>query len=254
MASLRQNRFKRNLLAGEFQLGLWCTIADSLVAELCARLGFDWMMFDTEHSALDPLSLVPLLQAVAPYPVSPIVRPGSLNPPEIKKLLDLGAQNILVPMIQNEDEAAAAVASVEYPPAGIRGVSGLTRATGFGDINGYHAAARHEIALLVQVETVEALERIDAISAVPGVDGVFVGPADLAASMGYVGEPSHPEVRAVVLSAVRRIVSTGKAAGFLSADQAFAEEVRCAGATFISRDIDAAALKRGLQQRLSANC
>lgn len=250
MAQLRKNAFKAGLRAGRLQRGLWCTINDGLVAEMCAGLGYDWMLFDTEHSPLDAISVLPLLQAVAAYPVSPLVRPGSLNPPEIKKLLDLGAQNILVPMIQDADEAAAAVAAVEYPPAGIRGVSGLTRATAFAAIPGYHKAAREEIALLVQVETLGALEQIEAIAAVPGVDGIFVGPADLAAALGHAGEPSHPEVVEAALDAVKRIVAAGKPAGFLSLDESVVDRVTEAGATFVSRDIDMAALKRGLTSRL----
>lgn len=250
MAGLRKNAFKAGLKAGQLQRGLWCTINDTLVAEMCAGLGFDWMLFDTEHSALDPITVLPLLQAVAAYPVTPIVRPGSLNAPEIKKLLDLGAQTILVPMINNAEEAAAAVAAVEYPPAGIRGVSGLTRATAFGDIAGYHKAAREEIALLVQVETLEAVDQIEAIAAVPGVDGIFVGPADLAAALGHAGEPSHPDVKQAALDAIKRIVATGKPAGFLSADEAFAQSVANEGALFVSRDIDMAALKRGLKFRV----
>lgn len=250
MAGLRKNPFKAGLEAGRLQRGLWSTINDTLVAEMCASMGFDWMLFDTEHSALDPLTVLPLLQAVAPYPVAPIVRPGSLNAAEIKKLLDLGAQNILVPMVQNAQEAAAAVAAVEYAPAGIRGVSGLTRATGFGSVAGYHKAARTEIALLVQVETLEALDQIEAIAATPGVDGIFVGPADLAAALGHAGEPSHPKVIEAALQAIARIAAAGKPAGFLSADRDFARRVTEAGALFVAEDIDMAALKRGLASRL----
>ena len=250
MTAPRRNRFKAALQSGQLQHGLWCTIHDSLVAEMCAGLGFDWMLFDTEHSPLDPISVLPLLQAVAPYPVSPLVRPGSLNVPEIKKLLDLGAQTILVPMVNSAEEAALAVAAVEYPPAGIRGVSGMTRATGFGDIAGYHKAARDEIAILVQVETLAAVDAIEAIAAVPGVDGIFVGPADLAAAMGRAGEPNHPEVQRGVIDAVRRIVAAGKPAGFLSPNKAYADAVTEAGATFVARDIDMVALKRALRARM----
>jgi 4-hydroxy-2-oxoheptanedioate aldolase len=250
MTEIRKNSFKAGLKSGQLQRGLWCTINDTLVAEMCARLGYDWLLFDTEHSALDPLAVLPLLQAVAPYPGNAIVRPGALVPAEIKKLLDLGAQNILVPMINSSEEAALAVACVEYPPAGIRGVSGMTRATGFGDIAGYHKAARDEIALLVQVETLEAVDQIEAIAATPGVDGIFVGPADLAAALGHVGQPSHPEVKKVTLEAIKRITATGCPAGFLSADMEFADAVTQAGALFVARDIDMTALKRGLMSRL----
>ncbi|MBO6776757.1 MAG: 4-hydroxy-2-oxo-heptane-1,7-dioate aldolase [Marinibacterium sp.] len=249
MADLRKNRFKALLQKGQVQRGLWCTINDSQVAEMCARLGFDWLLLDTEHSALDPLAVLPLLQAVAPYDACPIVRPGCLNVAEIKKLLDLGAQNILVPMVNSAEEAALAVASVEYPPAGIRGVSGMTRATGFGDIAGYHKDARDEIAVLVQVETLQAVNEIEAIAAVPGVDGIFVGPTDLAAALGYAGESSHPAVKNAVISAIGRIVAAGQPAGFLSVDESFADAAVEAGATFVSRDVDMSALKRGLMSR-----
>lgn len=250
MTDLIRNAFKAGLSEGRVQRGLWATVNDTLVAELCAAQGFDWMLFDTEHSALDPLTVLPLLQAVAPYPVSPIVRPGANNPTEIKKLLDLGAQSILVPMVNSAKEAQTAVAAVTYPPEGIRGVSGLTRATGFASIPGYHKTARREIALIVQIETRQALDALEEICAVPGVDAVFVGPADLAAALGYPGEASHPEVKAVTLDAVARIVKAGKPAGFLSLDPEFCDAVAEAGATFIARDVDMAALKRGLNDRL----
>lgn len=250
MTGLKPNVFKTGLKAGRLQRGLWATVNDTLVAEMCASLGYDWMLFDTEHSALDPLTVLPLLQAVAPYPVSPIVRPGSNDPVEIKKLLDLGAQTILVPMVNSADEARAAVAAVTYPPQGIRGVSGLTRATGFASIPGYHKRARQEIALIVQVETLQSMDSIEEIAAVEGVDAIFVGPADLAAALGFPGEASHPEVKTAVLSAIARIIAAGKPAGFLSVDENFADAVEAAGATFVARDVDMAALKRGLLSRL----
>lgn len=250
MSPLITNSFKAGLKEGRLQSGLWCTISDPLVAEMCASLGFDWMLIDTEHSAMDPISVLPMLQAVAPYPTSPIVRPGSLNAAEIKKLLDLGAQNLLIPMVQNADEAAAAVAAVEYPPKGIRGVSGMTRANRFANIAGYHKQARDEIAVIVQVETLEAVDEIEAIANVPGVDGIFVGPADLAAALGHVGEPTHPEVQDAVEDAIRRIVAAGMPAGFLSPDLGFADRITRAGATFVSRDVDMGALKRALTERL----
>lgn len=249
MAQLPQNTFKAALKAGILQRGLWSTINDTLVAELSAAQGFDWMLFDTEHSALDPITVLPLLQAVAPYPVTPIVRPGSLNAAEIKKLLDLGAQTILVPMVNNAKEAADAVRAVTYPPAGIRGVSGLTRATNFAAIPGYHKIAREEICLLIQVETLEAIDNIEAMAAVEGIDGIFVGPADLAAAMGHAGEPNNPEVKEACRNAIKRIVASGQPAGILTLDEEFAEEAIQLGATFVSNDVDMAALKRGLLAR-----
>ncbi len=250
MRDMPKNTLKTALKAGQFQRGLWCTINDSMVAEMCASLGFDWMLFDTEHSPIDPLAVVPLLQAAAPFATSTVVRPGSLNPVEMKKLLDMGAQTLLVPMINSAEEARLAVASVEYPPHGIRGVSGMNRAAGFGEIAGYHKNARDEIAILLQVETLQAVANIEEIAAVPGVDGIFVGPADLAAAMGFPGEPNHPEVRKAVVDAIKRIVATGIPAGFLSPDPSYVKEVIEAGALFVAVDMDISALKRALKERL----
>lgn len=246
MSELPVNRFKSALRDRKLQHGVWCTMSDSLAAEMMADCGFDWMMFDTEHSPLDPIGVLPLLQAVAPYPVTPIVRPGSLNPAEIKKLLDLGAQTILVPYVQNAEEAALAAASVDYPPSGIRGVSGSTRASRFGKIAGYHRKAREEICLIVQVETQEALDQIEAIAAVPGIDAIFVGPADLAASLGHPGEPSHPDIREAVIDAIRRIRAAGKPPGILTLDPKLYEDAIEAGALFVSRNLDLTALRKGL--------
>lgn len=246
MVDLPKNHFKAALRAGQVVHGVWCQIQDTAVAELIAAAGFDWMLFDTEHSPLTPASILPLLQAVAAWPVSALVRPASLNVAEIKKILDLGAQTLLIPMIQNADEAALAVAAVTYPPQGIRGVAGATRASGFGRIAGYHARARSELCLLVQVETVEAVAQIEAIAAVPGIDGIFVGPADLAASMGFPGEPGRPEVRAAVVDAIRRIRAAGQPPGILTPDPVLFDAACAAGAQFVARDIDLLALRKGL--------
>lgn len=246
---LRVNAFKSAIARGEQQIGLWCSIADPTIAEMLAGCGYDWMLFDTEHAAIDALTVLPLLQAVAPYKVSPIVRPGSLNPAEIKKLLDCGVQTILVPLVQSAEEARLAAASVAYPPDGIRGVAGVTRASGFGAISGYARRAREEICLLVQIETRAGLDALDDICAVPGVDGVFIGPSDLAASLGHVGEPAHPEVKAAVLDAVRRVRAAGKPAGFLSADQTYLREVVEAGSVFTGVDIDVVMLRRAAAAR-----
>lgn len=247
---LRRNTFKQALQAGEQQIGLWCSIADTTIAEMLADCGYDWILFDIEHAALDPLTVLPMLQAVAPYDVTPVVRPSSLNPAEIKKLLDCGAQTLLIPYVQNAKEAELAAAAVAYPPEGMRGVAGLTRATGYGTIPGYAQKAREEICLLVQVETREALEDLDAICAVPGVDGVFIGPADLSASLGYLGDPGHPDVRAIIKDAVKRIRAAGKPAGFLALDQDYIREIADAGSLFNAVDVDIALLRAGAVARL----
>lgn len=244
-----RNTFKAALREGRQQIGLWCSIPDPGVAELLAGCGYDWMMFDTEHAPLDAVGVMPLLQAVAPYPVHPIVRPGSLNPAEIKKILDNGAQTILVPYVQSVDEAQLAAASVAYPPEGIRGVAGVTRASRFGAIADYHRRARDEICLIVQIETREALDVIEDIAAVPGVDAVFIGPSDLAASLGYPGQASHPDVKAAVLDAIARVKAAGLPAGILTIDDALLGAAVAAGSLFTAVDVDAAILRRGAMEK-----
>lgn len=245
---LPKNHFKAGLAAGRQQFGIWCTIPGSGHAELLAGCGFDWMMFDTEHSVMDLATVQAMLQAAAPYPTQTLVRPGSLDLVEIKRLLDIGAQTILIPYVQSAEEAARAVSAVRYPPEGVRGVAGITRASRFGAIPNYGARANAEICLLVQVETAAALPQIEAICAVEGVDGVFIGPADLAASMGYPGNPGHPEVKAAVLDAVRRIRAAGKPAGILTLDPGFLAEAVAAGILFAAVDVDAAILLRGARE------
>jgi 4-hydroxy-2-oxoheptanedioate aldolase len=244
---LPENRFKRALRDGRQQIGLWCSLPGSYAAEAVAGSGYDWLLFDTEHSPGDPLTVLPQLQAVAPYSVSAVVRPAANDTVLIKRFLDLGAQTLLIPYVQDADEARAAVAATRYPPAGVRGVSGLTRATRFGRVPGYAKRAAEEICLLVQVETREALDRLEEICAVEGVDGVFVGPADLAASLGHVGEPGHPEVVAAVEDAVRRILAAGKPAGILTPDTAFAKSCIAIGTTFTAVAIDVGVLARGTE-------
>jgi 4-hydroxy-2-oxoheptanedioate aldolase len=249
LMDLPRNAFKAALKEGRRQIGLWVTIPDGGTVELLAGCGYDWLLIDTEHSPLDAVGVMPLLQAAAPYPVSAIVRPGWNDPVEIKKLLDIGAQSLLIPYVQTAEEAAAAVAAVRYPPRGIRGVAGTTRATRYGAVKDYAARAHEETCLLVQVETAEALARIEEIAAVEGVDGIFIGPADLAASMGHAGNPGHPEVRAAVLDAVARIGAAGLPAGILSLDAGLLQAAAEAGAHFIAVDVDMALLRRGAMAR-----
>ncbi|WP_370253525.1 HpcH/HpaI aldolase/citrate lyase family protein [Nioella sp.] len=241
---LPRNAFKAALKDGRKQIGMWVSIPDSGVAELLAGCGYDWLLIDTEHSAMGAVETLPLMQAVAPYPVSAVVRPGWNDPVEIKKLLDSGAQSLLIPYVQNAEEAAAAVAATRYPPLGIRGMAGTTRATRYGAVADYATRAHEEICVLVQVETAEALGNIEAITAVEGVDGIFIGPADLAASMGYPGQGSHPEVKAAVIDAVKRITAAGLPAGFLSLDPAMLDAVNEAGGQFIAVDVDMVVLRR----------
>jgi 4-hydroxy-2-oxoheptanedioate aldolase len=245
--NLPENHFKRAIREGRQQIGLWCSLPGSYAAEAVAGSGYDWLLFDTEHSPGDPLTVLAQLQAVAPYDVSAVVRPASNDTVLIKRFLDLGAQTLLIPYVQNAQEARAAVAAMRYPPDGIRGVSGLTRATRFGRIPGYGKRAAEELCLLVQVETREALDQLEAIAAVEGVDGVFIGPADLAASLGHVGDPGHPDVVAAVEDAVRRLRAAGKPAGILTPDTGFAKRCIEIGTIFTAVAIDAGILARGTE-------
>lgn len=244
---LPPNMFKRALSEGRRQLGLWCSLPGAYAAEAVAGSGFDWLLFDTEHSPGDPLTVLAQLQAVAPYPVSAVVRPASNDAVLIKRFLDFGAQTLLIPYVQNAEEAKAAVAAMRYPPAGIRGVSGVTRATRFGRVANYGKRAEEELCLLVQIETQDALDNLEAIASVDGVDGVFIGPADLAASLGHVGEPGHPTVIALIEKAVGRIRACGKPAGILTPDTAFAARCIELGTLFTAVGVDAAMLVKATE-------
>ncbi len=249
---LPKNRFKAALAAGEQQIGLWNSITGPVVVEVLASAGFDWVVIDTEHALTDVPEVMPMLQAMAPHAVSAVVRPASNDPVLIKRLLDFGAQTLIVPYIQNAAEAEAAVRAVRYPPNGIRGVAGLTRAGGYGLIEGYTARAETEICLLLQVETIEALGEIEAIAAIDGVHGLFIGPSDLAASMGHPGKPSHPDVVAAIEDAIRRIVAAGKPAGILTLDPVFARRCIEVGTTFTAVGMDISVLAKGVRALAAA--
>ena len=235
---LPKNHFKARLRAGQQQIGLWNSITGPMVSEALAGTGFDWLVIDTEHSPTDVPDTLAMMQAMAPYPVSPVVRPASNDAVLIKRLLDLGAQTLMVPYVQNAAEAQAAVAAMRYPPRGIRGVAGMTRAGRFGAVENYTARAEQELCLIVQVETAEALGQIEGIAAVDGVDALFIGPSDLAASMGHPGATDHPAVVAAIEDAITRIVAAGKPAGILTLDAGFARRCMAWGTTFTAVGMD----------------
>ena len=232
------NRFKQALKDGQQQIGLWNSIPGPLVAEALAGCGFDWVVIDTEHAPTDVPDVLGMLQAMAPYPVSAVVRPAANDPVLIKRLLDFGAQTLILPYIQSAEEAQAAVAAMRYAPRGMRGVAGLTRASRFGAVPDYTRRADAEICLILQVETALALSRIEEIAATDGVDGLFIGPADLAASMGHPGALDHPAVKAAIEDAIRRITATGKPAGILTSDAAFARACMGWGTRFTAVGMD----------------
>lgn len=249
---LPQNRFKKALREGRQQIGLWNSLPGPLASELLATCGFDWVVIDTEHAVTDIPDTLAMMQAMAPYRTHAVVRPAANDPVLIKRLLDLGAQTLIIPYVQNAEEARAAVAAIRYAPRGIRGVAGMTRATLFGQVAGYAARAEEELCLILQVETADALDRIPEIAAVDGVDGLFIGPADLAASMGHAGNSGHPEVVDAIERAIRAIRAAGKPAGILTLDPEFARRCIDWGTGFTAVGMDIALLAqaaRGLAAR-----
>ena len=244
---LPQNAFKRALKAGKAQIGLWSSLSSNYTVEVIAGAGFDWLLLDTEHSPNDLENLLTQLQAAAPYPTHPVVRVPWNDMVVIKRVLDVGAQSLLVPYVSTPEEALAAVSYVRYPPAGIRGVAGTTRASRFGRVTDYARRAHDEICLLVQVETQHALDNLEAICAVDGVDGVFIGPADLHASLGHTGEIANPKVKPLIDDAIRRIVKAGRAPGILTPNEADARHWLGCGALFVAVGADIGILARGAE-------
>nr|WP_315244851.1 4-hydroxy-2-oxoheptanedioate aldolase [uncultured Albidiferax sp.] len=239
------NLFKQALARGEVQIGLWQALADPYAAELCAGSGFDWLLLDGEHAPNDLRSLLGALQSVAPYPSHPVVRVPHGDAALIKQVLDIGATTLLVPMVESAEQATALVRAMRYPPQGMRGVgSAIARSARWSRYPNYLHEANDRVCLLVQVESLAAMQQIDAIAAVDGVDGVFIGPADLSASMGYLGQPTHPVVRAAIDHAIGRILHAGKAPGILCADEALARHYLALGARFVAVGVDTSLLVR----------
>jgi len=244
---LPKNAFKRALQEGANQIGLWSSLSSNYTVEVIAGAGYDWILLDQEHSPNDLESLLAQLQAAAPYPAAAVVRVPWNDPVHIKRVLDIGAQSLLIPYVCSAAEAIAAVAATRYPPEGVRGVAGTTRATRFGRVKDYAKRAHEELCVLVQVETKAALDQLEAICAVDGVDGVFIGPADLHASMGHAGETSNPAILPLIEEAMRRIRKAGKAAGYLSPVEADARRMIAAGSNFCAVGADVGLLARGAE-------
>lgn len=249
---LPRNRFKQGLESGTTQYGLWLGIPDNTVAEIAAGAGSDWLLIDHEHGPFDVRSVMSHLQAVAPYDVAPIVRPVSGDPALLKKFLDIGAQSLLVPMVDTAEQAKELVAAVSYPPLGNRGLgTSMARAARWNNVPGYAAKANAEVCLIVQAETVTAMENLDAILAVDGVDGVFIGPSDLSASMGHLGNAGHPDVVAAVTNGLKKIRASGKHAGLLCLDPSLTAGYEAAGANFIGIGVDTMILSQGFRQSIA---
>ena len=220
---LQRNAFKHALAAGKLQIGLWSSLCSNIAAEIIADSGFDWILLDSEHSPNEIPGLLSQLQAIGRGGSTPILRPAWNDAVLAKRCLDIGAQTLLFPYVQNVEEAKRAVASTRYPPEGIRGVAVAARASRYGRTPGYLTKANGEMCVLVQVETRSALDQLEAIAQVDGVDGVFIGPSDLSASLGHLGNPQHAESQAAMKDAVTRLKAIGKPAGILSGNE---EEIR----------------------------
>jgi 4-hydroxy-2-oxoheptanedioate aldolase len=244
ITDLPQNRFKRAIASGRQQIGLWVSLASPYSAEIVAGSGFDWMVIDTEHSPNEVDTTLAQLQVSAAYPVMPVVRPAWNDTVLIKRHLDIGAQTLLVPYVSTAAEAAKAVGAARYPTRGVRGVAGVTRAARFGRVKDYARRAEEELCMLVQVETREGLDNLEAIARTDGVDGVFIGPADLAAALGHLGDAQHAEVQSAIKDAIARIRACGKPAGILATDEASTRRYIEWGTVFTAVGLDIMVLAR----------
>lgn len=229
--------------------GMWICSGSTLIAEICAGAGLDWVLIDMEHCPNDLQSVLAQLQTVAAYPVAPVVRVPSNDPVIIKQVLDAGAQTLLVPMVSSADEARAAVSAVRYPPDGVRGVgSALARSARWNRVDGYLANADRHVSVIVQIETAAGVAAADDIAAVDGVDGVFVGPSDLSASMGLIGQQTHPDVVDAVHKTFDAVRAAGKPVGVNAFNPDTARAYMDAGACFILVGADVALLARGSEK------
>jgi 4-hydroxy-2-oxoheptanedioate aldolase len=246
------NHFKRALRERQ-QIGMFSTLGSSALMELFAGCGFDWILIDTEHSPNELPNVIAQLQALVGTGVAPIVRPAWNDMVQIKRILDAGAQTLLIPSVRNAEEAALAVSYTRYPPEGVRGVSGSSRAARYGLNTQYLRSATEEICLIVQIETSEGLDNLEAIANVEGVDAVFIGPADLAAAMGHLGDAQHPEVQGAVDDAFRRLRKLQKPAGYLTLNEAEAQKRIAEGIEMVGIATDTSIITRsalGLTSRI----
>ena len=248
---LPANSFKRALAVGKPQIGLWSSLSNSYCVEVIAGSGYDWILIDTEHSPADLENVLGQLQAAAPYPTEAVVRVPWNDMVTIKRTLDIGATSLLIPYIQTEEEARNAVAYTRYPPHGVRGVAGTSRATRFGRVKGYAKSAHQELCVLLQIETELGLTNLEAIANVEGVDGVFIGPGDLHASLGYTGETNNPKIVPIIDEALRRIRKCGKAPGILTGVEADAKHWLEVGALFVAVGADVSILARESEKLLA---
>jgi 2-dehydro-3-deoxyglucarate aldolase len=241
------NSFKRQLLAGQRLVGCWCSLASPISTEVLGVAGFDWLLLDAEHAPNDAITLVPQLMALKDSRSAPVVRPSCNSTVEIKRLLDAGFYNFLIPMVQSAEDAASAVAATRYPPEGVRGVSVAQRSNRYGTVANYFQEINQHICVMVQIESPQGVAAADQIAATAGVDGVFVGPSDLAATYGHLGNASHPEVQAAIARILQACQLAGKPSGILAPVEADARRYMDMGATFVAVGSDLGALRNATQ-------
>lgn len=227
------NSFKRDLLAGKRLIGCWASLSSAISTEVLGLAGFDWLLLDGEHSPNDVISFIPQLMALKDSVSAPIVRPASNNVVEIKRLLDAGFYNFLVPFIETTEQASAAVAATRYPPQGVRGVSVSQRNNRYGTLPDYFKGINEQICVMVQIESRLGVAEASNIAAVPGVDCVFVGPSDLAAAYGHLGNPGHPEVQGAIAEVFAAAQAAGKPLGILAPAESDARRYLAMGASFV---------------------
>lgn len=228
------NSFRRSLQEGKRLIGCWCSLANPITTEILGLAGFDWLLLDAEHSPNDVLSLIPQLMALRDSPSAPVVRPPANEPVIIKRLLDAGFHNFLIPFVESAQAARDAVAATRYPPQGLRGVAMVQRNNRYGTVPDYFRIANDNMTVLVQIESLAGVAAAAQIAAVDGVDGVFVGPSDLAASLGHIGNPNHPEVQAAMAQVFAAVKAQGKPIGILTPVEADARRYLEQGATFVA--------------------
>jgi len=232
------NRFRSAILARQRLIGCWCSLANPTTTEILGLAGFDWLLLDGEHAPNDVLSFVPQLMALKDSVSAPVVRPPANDPILLKRLLDIGFYNFLIPMVESAEEASRAVSATRYPPQGTRGVSMVQRGNRYGTVADYFKQINDNICVLVQIESRKGVDAADAICAVDGVDGIFIGPSDLAAACGHLGEPNHPDVQAEMARIFAAADRAGKAVGILTPVEAEARRYLDMGAAFVAVGLD----------------
>ncbi|MEH0834917.1 2-keto-3-deoxy-L-rhamnonate aldolase [Pectobacterium cacticida] len=246
------NPFKQGLQNGKVQIGLWLSSTSAYLAEIAATSSYDWLLIDGEHAPNTIQDLYHQLQAIAPYASHPVIRPVEGRRSIIKQVLDIGTRTLLIPMVDTAEQAREVVSATRYPPIGTRGVgASVARAARWGRVDNYMAKANEELCLLIQAESKTALDNLDALLQVDGVDGIFIGPADLSASLGYPDNPNHPEVQRIIEQSIRRIRAAGKAAGFLAVDPEMAKTCISWGANFVAVGVDTLLYTQALDERLA---